>query len=104
MTYFPSKWKHASVIRIPKPNKDHSNPSNFRPISLLSAVSKLFERVILKRFNEFLNDNNLLSILQFGFRASHSAANQLNMVIEHIKTNRNSQKSTGMVFLDVENA
>jgi hypothetical protein len=104
LSYFPIKWKHASVIPIPKPNKDHSNPSNFRPISLLSAVSKLFERVILKRFNEFLNDNNLLPNHQFGFRAAHSAAHQLNRVVGHIKTNRSSQKSTGMVFLDVEKA
>jgi hypothetical protein len=67
LSYFPTKWKHAIVIPIQKPNKDLSNPSNFRPISLFSSVSKLFERIILRRFNEFLRDHYLLSNHQFGW-------------------------------------
>jgi hypothetical protein len=74
LSYFPTKWKHAYVIPIPKPNKDHSNPSNFGPISLLSSVSKLFERIILRRFNEFLSDHNLLPNHQFGFLAAYSTS------------------------------
>jgi hypothetical protein len=96
LSYFPTKWKHAKVISIPKPNKDHSDPSNVRPISLLSSISKVYERVILKRFNEFLSSHNLLPHHQFGFRAAHSAYHQLNRVVRHIKTNRESQKSNGM--------
>jgi hypothetical protein len=41
--YFPKIWNHASAIRIPKPGKDHSNPSNYRPISLLSSISKVLD-------------------------------------------------------------
>jgi hypothetical protein len=74
LSYFPTKWKHSKVIPIPKPNKDHSDPSNFRPISLLSAISKVFEKVILKQFNEFLSSRNLLPHHQFGFRAANSAS------------------------------
>jgi hypothetical protein len=45
LCYFPNIWKHASVIPILKPGKDHSNPSNSElPISLLSSVSLIFER------------------------------------------------------------
>jgi hypothetical protein len=98
LSYFPTKWKHAKVILIPKPNKDHSDPSNF-----LRSISKVFERVILKRFNEILSNYNLLPHHQCGFRAAHSASHQLNRVVRYIKTNRESQKSTGMVF-DVEKA
>jgi hypothetical protein len=101
LSYFPTKWKHANVIPIPKPSKDLSNSSNHRPINLLNAVSKLLERVILKRFNEFLSDHNLLPNHQFGFHAGHSASHQLNRVVGHIKTNRDSPGLTGMVLLSV---
>ena len=40
---FPDKWKLSSVVPIPK-GSDHSNPSNYRPISLLSVISKMLER------------------------------------------------------------
>jgi hypothetical protein len=64
--YFPNTWKHASVIPIPKPGKDHSNPLNYRPISLLSSVSKIFEKIILKRLQDFVSTNNVLPDHQFG--------------------------------------
>lgn len=50
--YFPKKWKMGKIIPIPKPNKDHSSPKSFRPITLLSSLGKLFERLISIRFIE----------------------------------------------------
>jgi hypothetical protein len=52
----------------------------------------------LKRFNTFLGEHNLFSNHQFGFRSGHAASHQQNRRIGHIKTNRKSQESTGMVF------
>ena len=46
LAYFPVKWKTATVIVIPKPGKNSSRVENLRPISLLSATSKVFERLI----------------------------------------------------------
>jgi hypothetical protein len=51
---------------ISKPGKDHSNPSNYRPISLLSSISKLFEKIILKRLQDFISANNILPDHQDG--------------------------------------
>ena len=112
LSYFPKVWKHAIVIPIPKPGKDLSNPSSYRPISLLSTISKIFERTILKRLNDFISSNNILPHHQFGFRRAHSAAHQLRRVVKHIKDARNSVArrtsrvplSTGMLLLDVEKA
>lgn len=43
LSYFPTQWKHAKVIAIRKPNKPATNPSSYRPISLLSSISKILE-------------------------------------------------------------
>ncbi|GFX78939.1 RNA-directed DNA polymerase from mobile element jockey [Trichonephila clavipes] len=50
--YFPNAWKAAAVIPILKPDKDSALPSNYRPISLLSCLSKIYEFVLLQRLNQ----------------------------------------------------
>jgi Reverse transcriptase (RNA-dependent DNA polymerase) len=109
LSYFPSIWRHALVVPIPKPGKDHSAPSSYRPISLLSSISKIFEKVILKRLTNFIMSNSILPNHQFGFRKAHSTAHQLRRVVKNIKDARNSRFrrvpcSTGMLLLDVEKA
>jgi hypothetical protein len=86
--FFPKQWRHAKVIPLPKPGKDHSNPSNYRPISLLSSISKIFERIIRKCLNTFIASNNALPNNQFGFRAAHSTSHQLNRSVRHVKNRR----------------
>jgi hypothetical protein len=49
LNYFPASWKVAKIIMLPKPGKDHTSPLNYRPISLLNSLGKLFEKIILKR-------------------------------------------------------
>ena len=53
--YQPQKWKHAIIILLPKPGKDHSKPDGYRPISLLMVLGKLFDKIISKRYRNFLN-------------------------------------------------
>ena len=60
---FPSCWKPTTIIPIHKPGKPTSSPSFFRPISLTSCISKLFERLILSRLTFHLESNHLLSDL-----------------------------------------
>jgi hypothetical protein len=67
-------------------------------MSLLSAISKVFEKVILKRFNEFLSNHNLPHY-QFGFRAAYSASHQLNKEVRHIKINREIRNQVAWCFL-----
>lgn len=50
-SHFPEQWKLAVIVPIPKPNKDSSNPINYRPVSLLGTLSKITEKVILKRID-----------------------------------------------------
>lgn len=102
--YFPCGWKHAKVIALPKPNKNLTDAQNFRPISLLNSLSKILEKILLKRLNKHLCDNDCIPDHQFGFRQFHSTTHQLARVNKIIKENLKNKKSTGMLVLDVEKA
>jgi len=104
LNHFPKIWKHAKVIPIPKPGKPANETSSYRPISLLSSISKILERVLLNRINDHLEDNNIIPNQQCGFRTGRSTSHQLIKVIKTAKENIKMKKSTGMIFLDVEKA
>ena len=74
---FPSIWKTSSIIPIHKMGKPLDSPASFRPISLTSCVSKLFERIILSRLLFFLESNSILSPCQAGFRPGRSTLDQI---------------------------
>jgi hypothetical protein len=62
----PSQFKIAKVVPVFK-NGDKTNPDNYRPISLLSSFSKILEKVVSIRLCSFLEEEKILSKLQFGF-------------------------------------
>lgn len=103
-TYFPKIWRKAKIIPIPKPGKDHLFPQNFRPISLLSTLSKVFESIIAKRMRKHLDKNKCLNEAQFGFRSGYCTVRQLSRVIYYILANKNKNKHTGVMLLDIEKA
>ena len=74
---FPSCWKLTTIIPIHKPGKPTSSPSSFRPISLTSCISKLFERLILSRLTFYLDSNHLLSTCQAGFCPGRSSLDRI---------------------------
>ena len=74
---FPSIWKTSSIIPIHKMGKPLDSPASFRPISLASCVSKLFERIILSCLLFFLESNSILSPRQAGFRPGRSTLDQI---------------------------
>ena len=74
---FPSIWKTSSIIIIHKMGKTLDSPASFRPISLTSCVSKLFERIILSRLLFFLESNSILSPPQTNFCPGWSTLDQI---------------------------
>lgn len=102
--YFPLSWKKAIVIPIPKPGKPKNLPSSYRPISLLPTLSKILEKVMLKRLQQFEFENNNIIPEQFGFRSNHSTVLQLARIINTITYNFNIKKNTSVVTLDIEKA
>ena len=73
---FPSIWK-TSIISIHKMGKPLDSPASFRPISITSCVSNLFERIILSRLLFFLESNSIFSPRQAGFRPGRSTQDQI---------------------------
>lgn len=102
--YFPRKWRKATVIMIPKPGKDPKIVGNLRPISLLSATSKVFERIIQRRVRDHLQRLEILIPEQFGFREGHSSTHLLMRLVETIAGAGCSGAHAFAVFLDVEKA
>lgn len=102
--YFPNHFKESKIIPIKKPNKASDNPSSYRPISLLSSISKVLEKVIKDKITNFMDTNNILPPQQFGFRKEHNTVHPLIRIRNLVKSNFNSHKSTGMVLLDVKAA
>ncbi|GBO44389.1 putative RNA-directed DNA polymerase from transposon X-element [Araneus ventricosus] len=102
--YFPNSWRVAIVVPILKPGKDPTNPTSYRPISLLPTLSKVTEHFILTQLNEHLSNNNILIPYQFGFKPKHSTTHQLLRVVEYITSGFENRFSTGAVFLDIQKA
>ena len=100
---FPDLLKLANVIPIYK-KKDKLICSNYRPISLLSNLSKIYEKVFHKRLYEFFEKNNMFYDHQFGFRSKHSTDHALLGITENIKKNIDNQVLTCGVFIDLEKA
>ena len=104
LCYFPKDWKIAKVVAIPKSGKDPCLVTSYRGISLLSALSKIFEKVIYRRMLEYCEESNALADVQFGFRRGHSTAHQLQRVVNIVNNAKTRGMSTAMALLDVQKA
>ena len=100
---FPTSLKISKVIPIHK-NKDKSFPSNYRPISLLPSISKIFEKILVKRLTHFLNSQHLLTDHQFGFRKNHSTVHAITKFTLNIISNITVNKPTIATFIDFSKA
>lgn len=89
---------------IVKPGKDPHEPSSYRPISLLPAISKLFEQLLLTRLKPYLHDNDLTPHFQFGFRQGHSTIEQVHRLTEKIHTAFETKQFCSAAFLDIAQA
>lgn len=101
---YPEAWKRAVVIPLSKPGKDPHDPNNYRPISLLPCLSKVFEKALLSHLNGIERALGVIPNHQMGFRGKHSTNHQLVRTAETLITAWNSRQSAFMVTLDVEAA
>ena len=100
---YPENWKYADVVPVFKKG-DPKIVNNYRPISLLSIISKVFEKCVYKYIHNFINNNNLLSQHQSGFRKGDSTINQLLYLSHQFSSALDNGKEVRVVFFDISKA
>ncbi|KAK3572482.1 hypothetical protein QTP86_033908 [Hemibagrus guttatus] len=99
--HVPTVFKKARVIPILKrPALDPSDISNYRPVSLLSFLSEILERVVCNQLSDYLMQNNLHDPNQSGFKAAHSTETALLAVTEKLHAARSAKLSSVLILLD----
>lgn len=100
---FPNWFKKAILHPIFK-SGDRDRVENYRPISVLPALSKILEKIINTRLVAYLEARNLLSINQFGFRKNLSTADAVHKLVNHIAQKLDNGKKCVALFLDLAKA
>ena len=100
---FPKVCKIAKVVPVIK-NESRFPCNNYRPISLFSSVGEVIEKLMHKRLNQFLGDNECFYRHQFGFRLNIPAVNALMSIIENIHTRLDDNEFAAGVFVDLKKA
>ena len=95
--------KHALVIALHKKN-DKNKLTNYRPISLLSNIGKLFEKIVHARIYQYIQTSDNFYQRQFGFRTKHSTSHALSSMTEFIRYYLDKRFLVGGIFIDLEKA
>ena len=100
---FIEYFKLATVCPVYKKG-DKNNINNYRPVNLLSNISKLLEKIMYKRLISFIDKNKFLINQQFGFRKKHSTSHAISYLIDKITHSFQNKMSTLGIFLDLSKA
>ena len=99
---FPPSWSEATIIPLPKPDKDHTSPNNYRPISLTSCLCKTFERMVNSRLTWYLESNKILNDVQSGFRKQRSTTDHLVRLESFVREAFVPGEHVVSIFFDLE--
>jgi hypothetical protein len=100
---FPACWKLASITPIHKGGCT-DDPSNFRPISILPILSKIFEKHVNDCLQNHLNFNDLLHKTQSGFRKGFSCVDSVHRIVSDVQLHRMDKQKVALLFLDFSKA
>ena len=99
----PQQFKQSKIIPLFK-SGDRTCMDNYRPIALLSTFSKILEKIVCKRLSNFLENNELLSQFQFGFRKEHSTIHPMVHFMNKITNALENKMHTIAIFCDLRKA
>ena len=100
---FPTSEKIAKIKPLYK-SSDSTSFTNYRPISVLPILSKVFELIVHQQLYKYLEENKLLTNFQFGYRKNRSTQQAVTLLSDHIRKHMDQGKCTGAVFLDLSKA
>jgi Reverse transcriptase (RNA-dependent DNA polymerase) len=101
---FPDSLKCARITAIYKGQGEETNVNNFRPISVLPAISKIFEKSIKTRLVEHLNKNKIINVKQYGFIEKSNTTTAASCLANAIHSTLNSNNKCAVLFLDIVKA
>ena len=104
MGYFPHQFKTAIIKLLPKGNLNHTNPLNYRPISLLEVTGKLLEKIVNHRLKRHLDTNNILPDSQHGFRNNRGTDTAITTIHESIAQQVSKKHQCYIILRDVSKA
>ena len=100
---FPDNLKLPRVKPLFKKGNTF-DPGNYRPISILPALAKIFEKILLKQLTQYFNENQLLYHSQYGFRKGHSTEHAVLELVDHIYTKIDHGETPISIFVDLTKA
>lgn len=100
---YPECLKTSKVIPVFK-SGDSSQPSNYRPISILSILNKIIEKMLVKRFTEFFEMNSVLTRHQYGFRPGSNTETAIVELVDYVTHEIEGKNVVGGLFLDLKKA
>ena len=100
----PDEFKYAVVTPLYKGKGDDNLLDNYRGISVLPPIAKVFEKIISKRLIYYFENNNLFFSNQHGFRSNHSCETALLSIIDRWKSNMNKNHINLALFIDFKKA
>ena len=91
--YYPKQFKHAHIICIHKPGTEKHDPLNYRPISLLNTLGKIFGKIINRKLLQFMNHHNIIRDSQHGFRSKRGTNSLIANMYERIAREKDDKKT-----------
>ena len=101
---FPKEWHHAIILPFLKPNKDATKPDSYRPISLTPTLCKIMEKMVTNRLQWYLENNNLYTKNQTGFRKHKNTLDQIIKLQDNILKKLKNKEHLLAIFIDFERA
>lgn len=101
---YPEQWQKAIIVPIKKSNKPKSDPTSYRPISLLCTLPKLLDKIVNRRLVWFLETNNLLANNQNGFRPHRSTLDNIIDLESIIQESFANKHKCLAIFFDINKA
>jgi len=103
-TGLPDQWRNTTIVPILKQGKSATDPASYRPVALTNCLCKILEKIVNRRLQCYLEQENYIDASQSGFRAGHSTTDPLARLESSIRTCFIRAETCVAVFLDIEKA
>ena len=98
---FPEHCKIAKVVSLHKQGS-RDDPNNYRPISILPSIAKIFEKLLHKRLTKFFDKHNVIKPTQYGFQANVSTTHAILDILTSLYDGMREKQFSGLFFLDLK--